>query len=360
VTMHKSLTAGMPEDLESLLAEAYAADIPADLAAALERRAAAVTLWHPQSAARWRTARPRSWRLVQPRLRSLVRTRRRLVIIPILVAAILGTTAVAGSGFLSFSYPSEGGFTWQQGEQLGLTKTVDGFQLTLERAYADANRMMVAVTVSDQQNRGWSQVEVFPGVSVTDSSGAKWELDTGVGGPQGAATAANILWFNATSGPAAAGRRPFVVTITSVSVRDPATAPPFYDPRWRPWHEVPVNASFSFDLTVAGGFEATPHPSSESNDGVTFTLEGIVTSPSMVTINLRMAGLPSDTDCGPIDVSVSRGGQDLPVSDVGKTGSEITVHTSVGVDAPTGDWTVTVIKLVGLGTGPWTLHFSIP
>jgi hypothetical protein len=354
--MHRSLTAGMPDDLESLLAEAYAAEIPADLAAALERRAAAVTQWHPQSAARWRTARPRWWRLAQPRLRSLVRTRRRrLVIIPILAAAILGTTAVAGSGFLSFSYPSEGGFTWQQGEQLGLTKTVDGFQLTLERAYADANKMMVAVTVSDQQNRGSSGVFVQR-VDVTDSSGARWELNTAVGGPQDAATA-QIFWFDATPGPAPAGRRAFTVTVGSVEVGD--QTPPG-GPRSYPWHEVKVNASFSFDLTVAGGSQATPHASSESNDGVTFTLEGIVTSPSMVTVNLRMAGLPPDTDCGPIDVSVNHAGQDVPVSGVGKTGSEITVYTSAGVDDPTGDWTVTVIKLVGLGTGPWTLRFSIP
>jgi hypothetical protein len=349
--MHRSLTAGMPEDLESLLAEAYAVDIPTELAAELDRRAAALRQWRPESAPRWRIARPSWWRLVEPRLRGLVRTRRgRLVMIPILVAAILGTTAVAGSGFLSFSYPSEGGFTWQQGKQLGLTKTVDGFQLTLERAYADANKMMVAVTVSDQQNRGWSQVGVFSGVSVTDSSGAKWELDTGVGGPQGAATAANILWFDATPGPAPAGRRGFTVTVSSVSVRDQA------------WRDVPVNASFSFDLTVASGFEAKPHASSESNDGVTFTLEGIVTSPSMVTIDLRIAGLPPYAEPGPIDVRVSHAGQEVPVSDVMwvTADSEITVRTSVGVDSPTGDWTVTVIKLVDLGTGPWTLSFTIP
>jgi hypothetical protein len=414
VTMHRALPGGIPDDLESLLAAAYAVEMPTDLGALVDRRIRrAVRHWRPQPSARWRLARPRG---------------RRLAAIPILVAvltaAVLVTTSASGGP--AAVYNSYGGYAWQHAEILGLTKTVDGYRITLERAYADANQMMLAVTVVDTQNRGWRQVDIG-GLSVADSAGGDWTMVTGISDPVAITSAATISWFEyALTGPAALGRRPFSVTVSSVSVRDQEDGPPANDLSWDPWHFVAVNATFSFDLTVGGGSQATvgggseatlgggpqatamvggcspatvgggpqatvgggpqatvtvgggspamPHVWSESN-GVTLTLESIVTSPSQVRLELRIAGAPAGgTYWTPIVECVSHNGHNLDVAmQTSRIGSQLsTVYTSVGVEDPTGDWTVWVSQLMDDGTeaanqgqdvrydGNWTLHFYMP
>ena len=414
MTMHRALPGGIPEDLESLLAAAYAVELPTDLGALVDRRIRrAVGHWRPQPSARWRLARPRG---------------RRMAAIPILVAvltaAVLLTTSASGGP--AAVYNSYGGYAWQHAEILGLTKTVDGYRITLERAYADANQMMLAVTVVDTQNRGWSQVDLG-GLTVADSAGGEWAMATGITDPVAITYAATIRWFEyGLAGPAALGRRPFSVTVSSVLVRAHEDGPAASDLSLDPWHPVAVNATFAFELTVgggsptsagvvpqatasggpqatalvggcspatvgvapqatvgggpqatvtvAGGSPAMPHVWSESN-GVTFTLESIVPSPSQVRLELRLAGAPSGgLWWTPIVDCVSHDGHNL---DVGMQTSQIgspltTVYTSAGVEDPTGDWTVWVSQLMGHGTeagdqgkdvrydGNWTLHFSMP
>ena len=361
------------EALESHLADAYAVDIPPHLAARLEQRvSAAIQLLRPSSSADPRPANHR---------------RRRLALIPVLLAVVMVTAAAAG-GVLHF-YDEAGGLAWQRAEHLGLIKTVDGYRLTLERVYADANRMLVGVTVVDEQNRGWSQVAVEQ-VTVTDSAGGGWQTGMGASSPEDASVAANLFWLEAAPGPAAPGRRAFSVSIPAVSVRDqttpPATeggpgfedgtspAPVGGDGTWWPWHEVKVDASFSFDLTVGGGSQATPHAVAESH-GVTISLDRIVTSPSDIKLDLRMAGLPPSGDGWAPIVSVRHAGQDLGVA--GVTGSRdggfaTTAWTSHGVDNASGDWIVTVTEVVGDQIvdgvvhkqirlqGPWVLTFTMP
>ena len=418
MTMHRALPDGIPEDLESLLAAAYAVEIPADLGALVDRRIRkAVRHWGPRPSARWRLAPPLRWRLTA---------------IPILAAflaagALLTTSASGGPAAV---YDSYGGYAWQHAEVLGLTKTVAGYRITLERAYADANQMMLAITVMDTQNRGWSQVDIGS-LSVADSAGGDWTEVTGIGDPVNITSAATISWFEyGSAGPAALGRRPFAVTVSSVSVRDQEDGSPASDPSGVPWRLVAVNATFSFELTVggspataggspatvgggpqatalvggcspatvggsphalvggspqatqgagsqamaAGGSPAMPHVWSESN-GVTLTLESIVSSPSQIRLELRMAGAPAGgAYWSPIVDCVSHNGHSLDVamqsSDIGS--SLTTAYTAVGVGDPTGDWTVWVSQLMGEGTGAdnqgkdvrylgnWTLRFSMP
>ncbi len=55
MTMHRALFGGSPEDLEALLAAAYAVEIPADLGARLDRRVGtAASNWRPQTSVGWR------------------------------------------------------------------------------------------------------------------------------------------------------------------------------------------------------------------------------------------------------------------------------------------------------------------
>ena len=364
MTMNRSFTRGMAEDLESLLGEAYAAEIPADLAAALGKRAAAVTQWHPQT--------PRFPRLALPRL-GLTR-RRGLAIVPMLMAILLAAAVLmstSASGGPAAFYNSNGGYMWDHAQVLGLTETVDGYQVTLERAYADANRMMVGITVVDTQNR-WTLIDIG-GVSVVDSAGGEWNWSTGAGDQVNATTTANIFLFEHTPGLAAPGRREFSVTVSSVVGDDGRTPPPTEDPSWATGHEIAVNATFSFELTVGGGSQATPLVSAQSN-GVTITLERIITSPSAVRLELRLAGAPSSGDSWMPNVYVSHAGQTLDgLMSTTAIGGSLTTVYAAGVEDPTGDWTVTASELIGSAPtegspwehevrfqGDWTLHFSLP
>ena len=43
---------------------------------------------------------------------------------------------------------------WDLATVVGESQTVDGYKVTIERAYADPNLLMLAISVSDLENRG--------------------------------------------------------------------------------------------------------------------------------------------------------------------------------------------------------------
>jgi hypothetical protein len=346
------------ETLEARLADAYAVAIPSHLGARLEQRiAAAIGQWAPSKPARRRVAFGRPSRLV--------------LISALLLVAVATVAAGARLFYVTYPpevfYPSDGGLTWDRGEVLGLTQVVDGYSLTLERAYADANQAMVAVSVTDVQDRGWSQVGVgVGGATLTDSQGVNWEMATGASAPGSTSAAANSIWYRAEPGPASPGRRAFHVTVAHVSVST-------LDGRPDPWHEIAVDASFSFDLTVGGGSEATPGVTAE-HDGVTVSLDRVIAAPSTVKLELGVTGSSGvDSRWAPI-FSVRHGAQTLngDMASWQEGSATLTAYTSTGVDDASGDWTVTVSELVSMPTGddpdapqvrlqgPWTLQFSMP
>ncbi len=343
------------EILEASLADAYEIDIPPHLAARLEQRISAAIgqLAHPEP--------------THPR--KSLRRPSRLVLISALLIAISTVAAGVSLSYVTYPpevfYPSEGGLTWDRGESLGLTQVVDGYKITLERAYADANQAMVAVSVADVQDRGWSQVDVG-GVTLTDSQGVVWQATTGVGAPGSTSAAASMIWYSPTTAPAPPGRRAFQVTVASVSVST-------LDGRLDPWQNISAGASFSFDLTVAGGSEATPGVIAE-HDGVTVTLDRVVAAPSTVMLELGVTGSSGvDSSWAPI-FSVQHGAQTLngDVTSWQEGSATLTAYTSSGVDDASGDWAVTVTEIVGQPDpdspdatqvrlqGPWTLQFSMP
>lgn len=355
------------ESLEALLTDAYAVDIPPPLKARLDDRIS--------SALRQFDA----WNHPEPN--PAARHPRRLAVAAGLLIVAL-TTAAAGVGaYYAFSqpevfYPSDGGFTWLRGETLGLSQVVDGYKITLERAYADANKAMVAVSVEDAQDRGWSQIDLA-GITLTDSRGVVWEATTGLTAPGSTSASATITWYAPLTAPAPTGRRAFHVAVQMVNARGGGAGS---DPSW---HLIPVNASFDFDLTVVSGWEATPQVSA-GREGVTVVLDEIVVSPSTVRLELHFDGLAEDRDWTPV-LSVRHGDRSVEVQWVSSPiGSKSwTVDTSGGFDSTEGDWTVTVSEIVGEPIphypdgsdpevpfqpdapqvrlqGPWTLRFSMP
>ena len=86
--------------------------------------------------------------------------RRRLAIA--LAFATSALVLVAATTTLLGIYESVPGdayrLAWDRGQVLGLAQTRDGYRVTLERAYADAGTVMLAVSVVDTEGRGHSQV----------------------------------------------------------------------------------------------------------------------------------------------------------------------------------------------------------
>ncbi len=357
MTTSRSIRKAGPRDLERLLADAYAVEIPTHLAVALDERTAALTRWRGEDASRSRPA-PARWRLAPPRWR-------RMSPIPVLVAILITTavlmTGISASGGPAGFYETEGGYRWQHAENLTLTETVDDYRITLERAYADANQMMAAITVVDAGGRS-SQADIG-GVAVSDSAGVRWQNFMGVGGPVGGSTTANMVYFRSEPGAAPAGRREFTLTVASVFVGSPDGQ----------GLEVDVNATFTFELTVLGGYETAPDVSAES-DGVTMTVEWIVVSPSTVRVDVSLTGAPASGRGWLPILSVSHDGT-LPggFSVASLDGTLTTAYTTEGVEDPSGDWTISAGELMGSAPTPgssweqdvrlqgnWSIHFTLP
>lgn len=362
--------------LEARLVRAYAGEIPQALSDRMDGRiSTAIEAGRPWAARHPFVPLPR---LALPHL-PIPRPLRVAAVIPVLVALVMLNTVSSTGGTQGF-FDQEGGAPWRQSTKLELTTTVDGYQATLHRAYADANLMLLGVTITDTRAQGWLD---FGGVSVSDSSGAKWENETATSSGAGA-TSHGLWWFSATEGPAPAGRRAFSVTVKINSNRDLKTMPSTFDPStWDPSkYFVPVEFHFAFDLAVAGGSDTRLNVSAESQ-GVTVTLDRIVTSPAMVRFTIHLRGaFPVGSDGWTPIAYVKHNGKEIPVGhesaplgNAGQftTGSEATLETSEGVVDPSGEWSLTTTELTGNATDPganwghevrltgsWTLDFTLP
>ena len=64
------------------------------------------------------------------------------------IVAIGGAGAIALQRFEGWSAP-DFDVAWERGAVLGLSDVVDGYEVTLERAYADAGQVMLAVAIDE-------------------------------------------------------------------------------------------------------------------------------------------------------------------------------------------------------------------
>jgi hypothetical protein len=247
---------------------------------------------------------------------------------------------------------------WDRGQVLGLSQTRDGYRVTLERAYADAGTVMLAVSVVDTQGRGHSQVGAAR-IGIIAASGAV-STAFGMSIPQDDRAAANIWWFSPASA-LAEGTLPVTVTVGSVSVRDDATPPPTDDGRWNPWHEIAGPWTFAFDLAVGGGLGLEPEVEPVTAAGITLNLDSIVISPTVARAVFSMEGASGDEYA--LVGTIRHDGTVLADGGGVVSAGSLQLTTGTGVEDPSGEWAVTVTELVGMTdrpVGPWTFRFSVP
>jgi hypothetical protein len=262
---------------------------------------------------------------------------------------------------------------------VGATAVDDGFRVTIDRAYLDGERLMLAIRVTDERQREQiTQVSAMYAV-VSDANGV-WE---GAGGatssPHGPWTAANVTWRLAP-GPLPGGTHHLRVHVPHVQWRDASEPPDDEDPSWDPWHRKAGAWTFEIDLPVDGGatvvrpglplaIEGTTTTVDDGAPveigGVTLTVDGIVIGRSAIRVRLRH----EDPATWFVVGAMERDGKRFPfvVEAFGESGV-IDLQTDGGTDRASGTWSLVVdrIEREGGGTpgwslaGPWRLEIPVP
>jgi hypothetical protein len=248
---------------------------------------------------------------------------------------------------------------WHRGQEVAMSQVVDGYRVTIDRAYADATRLALAISVVDEEERpGITQLMAFSTV-VTDEDGVYGGMGA-TSTPDGPYAAVNVAWKVPAVLPLPSGRRTFRVELPFIMVRSDATPPPAEDNDWSPWTEHPGPWTFEFELEVDGGTTIEPEVATEV-DGVTVRVSRVIAAAGVVRVEARVEGAPDDGPWGPIG-SISHGGRTARfVASSFEADGSVVMLTDGGLREGPGDWTVTIDELVGGShrlAGPWVLKFS--
>jgi hypothetical protein len=311
--------------------------------------------------------------LREPRRRSRnlrrLRPGRKAGVVGLLAAsfAVLGATGSL-KGLYTFLW---GPFDtpWHRGTEVNLSQVVNGYRVTIDRAYGDAARLALAISVVDEQRRpGISQVMAMSTI-VTDAAGEYTSGGGAVSSPDGPFAAVNVVWKTPPILPVPSGQRAIHVVVPFIMVRDDATPPPNPDvdpsvegDEWNPWHEVAGPWTFDFELDIDGGTAITPPDATANAAGHTVVVERVIIAPSIVRVDIAVdpAG---PGDWSPIGEVQHNGRVARFVVGAMEPGGRTTLMTDGGLGDASGSWTVVVTELVGGDqriAGPWTISFTVP
>jgi hypothetical protein len=306
----------------------------------------------------------RTWSPGTPR-RPRLRVGRRAGLIGLLAATFVMGGATGSLQSLYFMLAGPFDVPWHRGEEISLSQTVDGYTVTIDRAYADAARLALAISVVDDLERpGTTQIMAFSTI-VTDEDGEYTSGGGATSRPDGAFAAVNVAWKQPAALPLPAGPRRLHVVLPFIMVRDD-TAPPPEPNDWSPWHQVAGPWTFDFEVVVDGGTTLTPEAVAEV-DGVRVRVPRLIASAGIVRVEMRIDGDLPPGDWSPVG-EVRHGNKVLPFVvgdlDAGPDGL-MAFMTDGGVPDASGEWTVTIKEVInGNGDerlpGPWVLKFEAP
>jgi hypothetical protein len=266
---------------------------------------------------------------------------------------------------------------------IGLAQTTSGITVTVDRAYADASRVIVAYTIQVPQGFANSTSGIDGKTSLTDASGRTLPFidATGLAGSSPGVNA-GLLTFDAESLPGGIATDTFLLAFPQVSTKPVMGGAPLVAGRF----------SFKFDLAVAPGREIAVAKTVVAN-AVPVTLERVVITSSETRLYLVF---PAGSGIKPADwnanAHLSGSGWDsrqvqLPIDRtvlmttgayfINSHGEHVTTFSG-DFRGRNGEWTVTVDSLWGVdssaasaGTqgsepkqareaGPWTFKFVVP
>ena len=274
---------------------------------------------------------------------------------------LAGAAAVALQRFDGWSAP-DFDVAWERAAVLGITDQEDGYEVTLERGYADAGQIMLATAVEDLDRRvGVTEVATLSSNwTLVDDRGVKYSQTSAMSGPMSTNESAELLYFFPPTLPLEPGLRHFTLNLDEIGVRDDSldSAPAGLAAGGTleaadPWRTVKGPWVFAFDLNVAGGTFFKSDARSAVVRGVTIAVESMLVTPTRVGLGLRVGGLENAGPWDPVEVTARRGSTTIAFAYSERAGDALTYASALqGLDDPSGTWTITIGELVGPAAGP--------
>ncbi len=310
-----------------------------------------------------------------------------LLILTLFLAMSAGVYAVAP--ILSRAFQMDDGLRYIEwaklGQEVNLSQTVDGFTVTLQRVYADANRIVIGYTVSSPPGQRYANFHLTQARLIDDKGTVFSSGVIGVGAGVEAGTGGYVDSFDAAGvqgTPDVLHLRlvtnldiiPLVTAQVSPIVTRKSEDPSVTIAEVLPQPKGPIIGPFTFDFSVAfiPGRVVQVQQTVEKS-GIAVRLERVVVTPSETRAILCLktpSGEPMHWT--PIVGLAARGksshaGAISGGSEIGESGCyRYSVFFSY-YDQP-GEWTLTVKEVVDLTqpgkqtrlSGPWVFRFRVP
>ncbi len=356
-------------------------------------------------------ARERTWQRIQTQIagetpvirragRGSLRSRPRAVtaliavtLALLLVAQVSGATSLLLDRVLRRDAGTARVAEGQIGQQINLSQTIQGITVTVQRAYADANRIVVGYTITVPDSVAADYSGINGAMTLSDDTGRAYPIRGEQGQhDRGAHDLAQVVSFDAASLPQGIKSVRFSLTVTQVTaIRLPTaspTAPPIRPTEQRGGGVIslqPIPADqllrvpgpwrFSLSLPVRPGRVAAVDQTVIAN-GIPVQLERIAVTPSETRAYLRFPANQGNTVQGwsptvmlAVDGWNSSDASESVVSWLTSDGERV-VSFDDALDTKHGEWTLTV-EALGNGShegngsssrlvGPWVFRFTVP
>jgi hypothetical protein len=248
-------------------------------------------------------------------------------------------------------------------QDVNASQTVDGFTLTVKKAYADANRIIVSYTLTnaaDPQSRVSYGADLFTQDGLALRGHAFYYSQNGT---------PLLAWYDAsviTGNPPQLHLR---LKTGSIAVKPMSPTP-------SPQDFLPQPIAVDFSVPFHSGRVVNPHQAVTVH-GKTLLLERVVVTPSETRCYLRGVGYGLWLTTNPL-LSVGGWNSDQlkapgndwsdgifiwPTDDQEPTQAMMAVNYDTSLFDKHGTWALTLDKISASGvsvTGPWTFHFVVP
>jgi hypothetical protein len=284
----------------------------------------------------------------------------------IAAALVLAAVLLAGSAY-ALEPLLNGVFNMEPGTQqiielnlaqrVHISRALGGFTVTIERVYADSNRVVIGYSVATPPGHGYSVDFMDPVLTTPD--GTALPAGGGMGSGNVGNTQGNVLFFDASGIDGSPEALQLHLVAQGLGGMEHAGSPDV-----RPFQ---IAGLLAFDLTVPfhPGRVAEPHRS-VTVGGQTVTLERVVVTVSETRVYLR--GIQPDWVIGTLTVgswTSDPGGnpQGGPIgAGIAPDGLTVISYGDALYDRH-GEWTLVVSYANNSQApkgGPWTFHFALP
>lgn len=286
----------------------------------------------------------------------------------VIVAAVLAAVLALGAGAYALEPLISQVFRMEPGTQqilemklaqsVHVTRSLGGFTMTVEKVYADSNRVVVGYTVQAPPDHAYSGVSLVNAILTTDQGGVL-PGSTAFGSGETNHQEAEVAFFDASSITGNPSALQLHLTGDGLGGNVDAGSPSV--------HPFQVLGALAFDFSVAfhPGRIAEPHQSVTVH-GVTMRLERVIVTRTETRIYL--SGATSDGLYGTLSVDGWTSDPDQnhaldttgsgPIGTEAGPNGETIIHFDDALYDKHGEWTL-VAAYAG-SAGAWSFHFDVP